>query len=134
MSTVLRVVLGVGAGLVLSWLGLVAVLLLVRPKGPVLREAVRLLPDTLGLLRRLASDPKLPRGVRLRLVLMFGYLAMPFDLIPDFLPIVGYADDAIFVALVLRSVVRTAGSDVVRRHWTGTEDGLSVLWRLAGLP
>jgi uncharacterized membrane protein YkvA (DUF1232 family) len=65
---------------------------------------------------------------------LFAYLALPIDLIPDFIPIVGYADDAIIVCLVLRSVVRRAGPEAVRRNWPGTPDGLRVLWRVAGLP
>jgi uncharacterized membrane protein YkvA (DUF1232 family) len=48
--------------------------------------------------------------------------------------VIGYADDVIVVSLVLRSVVRHAGSDVVRRHWPGTADGLAALWRAARLP
>jgi uncharacterized membrane protein YkvA (DUF1232 family) len=82
----------------------------------------------------LALDPALPRGVRVRLWLLFVYLAFPFDLIPDFIPVLGYADDAIIVAAVLRSVVRRAGADAVRRQWPGTPDGLAALWRVAGLP
>lgn len=121
------------AGLAASWLALVVALLLGRPRGNLLAEAVRLLPDTLRLLRSLALDPSLPRGVRVRLWLLFAYLAVPFDLVPDFLPVIGYADDAILVALVLRSVVRRAGPDALRRHWSGTPDGLAALWRLAGL-
>lgn len=99
-----------------------------------LTEAIRLLPDLLRLLRRLASDRTLPRGVRVRLGLLIAYLAMPFDLIPDFIPVIGYADDAIIVTLVLRSVVRRAGIDAVRRHWPGTDDGFAALCRLIGLP
>ena len=70
----------------------------------------------------------------IRLWLLFAYLALPFDLVPDFIPIIGYADDAILVAVVLRSVVRRAGPEAVRRHWPGTPDGLSALWRAARLP
>ncbi|WP_222106045.1 YkvA family protein [Catellatospora sichuanensis] len=125
--------IGLGVALLASWLLLVVGLLLARPKGPLLAEAVRLLPDLLRLLRRLAADRTLPRGVRVRLALLMAYLAVPFDLIPDFVPIIGYADDAIIVALVLRSVVRRAGLDAVRRHWPGTDDGFTALTRLAGL-
>jgi uncharacterized membrane protein YkvA (DUF1232 family) len=95
---------------------------------------MRLLPDTLRLLRRLATDGTIPRGVRMRLWLLFVYLAVPVDIIPDFIPIIGYADDAIIVCVVLRSVVRRAGADAIRRNWPGTEDGLAALWRVAGLP
>jgi uncharacterized membrane protein YkvA (DUF1232 family) len=116
------------------WVLLVGFLVLVRPKGLLLNEAVRLLPDTLRLLKRLGTDGSLPRGLRVRLWLMFAYLAVPIDLIPDFLPVVGYADDAVVVAVVLRSVVRRAGLDAVRRHWPGSEDGLTALCRAAGLP
>lgn len=129
-----RILIGVGLGLVIGWLALIVALLLARPKGPLLGEAMRLLPDLLRLLRRLATDRGLPRGVRIRLALLLGYLAVPIDLVPDFLPLVGYADDAIIVVLVLRSVVRRAGLPAVRRHWSGTDAGFAALCKLAGLP
>jgi uncharacterized membrane protein YkvA (DUF1232 family) len=108
-------------------------LLVARPKGKLLGEAIRLLPDLLRLLQRVARDPNVPRGARVRLWLLLGYLAIPIDPVPDFVPVLGYADDAIIVSLVLRSVVRRAGAPVVRRHWPGTDDGLAALTRLAGL-
>jgi uncharacterized membrane protein YkvA (DUF1232 family) len=69
-----------------------------------------------------------------RLWLLLGYLALPFDLVPDVVPVLGYADDAVVVALVLRSVVRTTGPEALERHWPGTVDGLATVRRLAGLP
>jgi uncharacterized membrane protein YkvA (DUF1232 family) len=128
-----HVVIGLAAGVAAAWLALVVALLVARPKGALLREAIRLLPDTLWLLKRLATDRSLRRGIRVRLWLLFAYLAIPFDVVPDILPVIGFADDAILVALVLRSVVRAAGTDAVRRHWPGTADGLAALWRIAGL-
>jgi uncharacterized membrane protein YkvA (DUF1232 family) len=95
------------------------------------RAALRLLPDLLGLLRRLAGDRSLPRGVRVRLWLLLGYLVFPIDLVPDFVPVLGYADDAVVVALALRSVVRRAGSEPLQRHWRGTPEGLEAVRRLA---
>jgi len=87
----------------------------------------------LRLLPRLAADASLPRGVRVRLVLLLAYLASPIDLVPDFMPVIGYADDAIIVTAVLRSVVHRAGLPAVKRHWPGTEDGFAALCRLTGL-
>lgn len=69
----------------------------------------------------------------MRLWLLLGYLVSPLDLIPDFIPVVGYADDAVIVAITLRSVVRRAGPEPLERHWPGTPSGLSVVQRLAGL-
>jgi uncharacterized membrane protein YkvA (DUF1232 family) len=128
------ILIGLGVALLASWLALVVGLLVVRPKGPLLREAVRILPDALRLLRRLAGDRTLPRGVRVRISLLMVYLAMPIDVIPDFIPVLGYADDAVIAVAVLRGVVRRAGLDALRRHWPGTDDGFAALCRLTGLP
>jgi uncharacterized membrane protein YkvA (DUF1232 family) len=125
--------ISVAAALLLAWTALLIVLLVAKPEKGQLKEALRLLPDLLRLLRRLAADPTLPRGVRVRLALLLAYLAMPFDLIPDFIPVLGYADDAIIVTAVLRSTVRRAGLDAVRQHWPGTDDGFAALSRLTGL-
>ncbi|KHO20425.1 hypothetical protein QQ44_28380 [Mycolicibacterium setense] len=125
--------LGLAAALLLSWLVLVVALFLVRPRGNLLSEALRILPDLLRLIPRLAKDRSLPRAVRVRLALLVVYLALPIDLIPDFIPVLGYADDAIIVTLVLRSVVHRAGLDAVRAHWPGSDDGFDALVRLAGL-
>lgn len=129
-----RIIIGVACALAVAWLVLVLMLARSRPQRVLLAESLRLIPDTVRLLRRLATDKSLPRGIRVRLWLLFVYLASPIDLIPDFIPVLGYADDAIIVCAVLRAVVRRAGPDVVRRHWPGTEDGLAALWRAAGLP
>ena len=59
---------------------------------------------------------------------------MPIDLIPDFIPVVGYADDVLIVVIALRSVVRHAGVEALERDWSGTTEGLRVVRRLAGLP
>ena len=127
------VLAGVLGGLLVLWIVLAVGLWLLRPEDLRLREALRLLPDLVRLLRRLAHDSTLPRGIRLRLWLLLGYLALPFDLIPDVVPVVGYADDAIVVVLTLRSVIRSSGFAAVERHWPGTADGLTVVRRLSGL-
>jgi uncharacterized membrane protein YkvA (DUF1232 family) len=129
----MTLVVTVALGLALTYVVLLGALLVARPKGSLLGEALRLLPDLIRLLRRLAGDAGMPRAARVRLWLLLGYLAIPIDLVPDFVPVLGYADDAIIVSLVLRSVLRRAGAPVVRRHWPGTDYGLAALGRLTGL-
>ncbi len=87
-SDVWLIVLGVVAGgAALIWAGLVAALWIGKPDEVGVREALRLLPDMLRLLKRLAADPAMPRGVRVRLALLLAYLALPIDLVPpDFIP------------------------------------------------
>lgn len=129
-----KVAIALVGGVLLLWLALVGVLWWQRPAESTLRDSLRILPDTIRLVSRLARDRTLPVGVRVRVWLLLGYLVMPIDLVPDFVPVLGYADDAIIVALVLRSVVRRAGPDALERHWPGTPDGLCALERLTGLP
>jgi len=129
----LDLLLGAAAALLLGWLLLLGALLVARPRGGLLTEAVRLLPDVVRLVRRLAADRDLPRGVRIRVGLLLAYLASPIDLVPDFVPVLGYVDDAIVVTAVLRGVARRAGLEAIERHWPGTDDGLAALCRLTGL-
>ncbi|MFI8194176.1 YkvA family protein [Streptomyces sp. NPDC085946] len=134
MNETWQILTGVAVGLLVCWLILLAALALARPKGNLLTEAVRLLPDLFRLISRLARDRTLPRRTRALLWALAGYLALPIDLVPDFIPVLGYADDAIAVGLVLRTVIRQAGADALTRHWPGTTDGLDAVRRLAGLP
>jgi uncharacterized membrane protein YkvA (DUF1232 family) len=125
------------ASLVAVWLALVLALYLSGRKyeAPAkLRDVVRLLPDVVKLLTRLSKDPTLPRGVRFRLAALLVYLAIPIDLVPDFIPVIGYADDVVILMLVLRSVTRAAGVEALDRHWPGQPAGLRALKQLAGLP
>lgn len=133
LVVVLRVVVGVAASVLVLWLVFLVALAFLRPKGMSLADARRFVPDMVGLLRGLARDEALPRRVRRRLAFLLGYLALPFDLVPDFIPVLGYADDLIVVAWVLRSVVRAAGPAALERHWPGSPSGLAVVRRLTGL-
>jgi uncharacterized membrane protein YkvA (DUF1232 family) len=134
LGTVGQAVLGALGGLLLLWVTLVAALWRSRPDDLQVKDALRLLPDLVRMLRRLAVDPDVPRGARLRLWLVLGYLLVPFDVVPDFIPVIGFADDAVVVALALRSVARAAGPEALDRHWPGSPEGLGVLKDLARVP
>ena len=134
MSSGWQLVTALVGGVLVLWVALMVSLWMTKPDELRLRDAMRLLPDLVRLLRRLAADRSLPRGVRVRLWFLLLYLALPIDLVPDFIPVIGYADDAVIVAIALRSVSRRAGSAALDRHWPGTPDGLAAIRRLAGLP
>jgi uncharacterized membrane protein YkvA (DUF1232 family) len=97
------------------------------------RGVARFIRDCILLVKRLLGDPRVPRRHKLLLGALVGYLALPFDLVPDFIPVVGHMDDALVVALTLRAVLRGSGSDLVREHWPGPESSLAVVLRLAGV-
>jgi uncharacterized membrane protein YkvA (DUF1232 family) len=131
-----QILLGVVGGLVLLWLELLGVLWWqqrAQPGGASLGDLLRLAPDVARLLKRLAGDNTVPVSARIWLGVLLVYLVSPIDLIPDFIPVLGYADDAIIVAIALRCATRRAGAEAIERHWPGTAEGLKALLRLVGL-
>ena len=88
------------------------------------------IPDCVVLVKRLLGDPRVPRRRKLLLVLLIAYLAMPIDLVPDFIPVAGQLDDAILVALVFRAVLRSGGDALLREHWSGPERSFELVRRL----
>jgi uncharacterized membrane protein YkvA (DUF1232 family) len=90
-------------------------------------------PDCLVLIGRLARNRRISRARRAVLFLVLGYLALPIDLVPDFLPGIGQLDDAVVLGLALRVVVRGGGIELVREAWPGPEASLSLVLRAAGL-
>lgn len=113
------------------WLGFVVWLRLAGRTSEA-RALVGFIPDCAVLVARLLRDPRVPRRKKALLVALVGYLALPFDLVPDVIPVAGQLDDALVVALVLRSIVRAGGDGLIREHWPGPDESLRVLLRVAG--
>jgi uncharacterized membrane protein YkvA (DUF1232 family) len=97
------------------------------------RALAGFIPDCIVLVSRLARDRRISRPRRAALVLVLGYLALPIDLVPDFLPGIGQLDDAVLLGLALRLVVHGGGSELVRDAWPGPEASLTLVLRAAGL-
>jgi uncharacterized membrane protein YkvA (DUF1232 family) len=131
MSTSLQwALIGFGIALIVYALFVAALFALGRHSDA--RALAGFVPDCFVLVRRLLRDPRMPRSRKILLALLAGYLAVPFDLVPDFIPVAGQLDDAIMVAVVLRLVVRGAGAGLVREHWPGPRSSLDAVLRLAG--
>jgi uncharacterized membrane protein YkvA (DUF1232 family) len=122
--------LGLGLGATLALWALLVVLLLVLGRSSDAREVARFIPDCMVLFKRLLRDPRVPRRAKVAVALLLPYLAMPFDLVPDFIPVAGQLDDAILVAAVIAYVGRKAGPGVVEELWPGSEWGLRVVTAL----
>jgi uncharacterized membrane protein YkvA (DUF1232 family) len=90
-------------------------------------------PHCVVLFRRLLSDSRVPLIRKAPVFLLIGYLAMPLDLIPDYVPVAGQLDDAILVALVLRWVMKESGDDLLQEHWPGPPSSLALVRRLTGI-
>jgi len=122
----------VGLGVCVLLYALLVIALLIAGRRESARALGGFIPDCVVLCGRLLGDPRVPRRKKALLVALAGYLALPFDLVPDFIPVVGQLDDVVIVALVLRSFLRGGGEPIVREHWPGPERSLAIVLRLAG--
>jgi uncharacterized membrane protein YkvA (DUF1232 family) len=95
------------------------------------RALAGFIPDCVVLVKRLLGDPRVPGHRKAVLVLLVGYLLMPIDLVPDFIPIVGQLDDAIVASLAIRLALRSGGEAILEEHWPGPDSSLRLVRRAA---
>ena len=115
-------------GLALVW-GAAVLVLVFAGRRTQARALAGFIPDCIVLVGRLLRDPRVPRRRKLLLALTAAYLALPFDLVPDFIPVIGQLDDAIILAFVLRHLLR-GNEQAIRELWPGPERSLELLLRL----
>ena len=116
-------------GLALVWGA--ALLYLFLGRGTQTRALAGFVPDCIVLVGRLLHEPRVPRRHKLLLAATAGYLALPIDLVPDFIPVIGQLDDAIILAFALRHLLR-GNERAIRELWPGPEQSLELLLRLIG--
>src|SRR5437868_14513486 len=80
------------------------------------RELAKSFKRELAVYRRVFADPRTPVTAKVFLGLAVGYLCMPFDLIPDFIPVLGYLDDAVIVPALVYAAVRLIPQDLLTEH------------------
>ena len=122
----------VGIGLLVVfavWVGLFAAARLMPPGRT--RELVAFGPNCLILLGRLRRDHRLPARSRLALGAALAYLVSPIQLIPNFIPVIGQADDVVVLMAALRYTCRHLPRSEVRDAWPGDPGHLD---RLLGSP
>jgi uncharacterized membrane protein YkvA (DUF1232 family) len=95
------------------------------------KALLRALPDLVRLITRLVSDPTLPRAAKIALGAAAVYLLSPLDLVPDFIPLVGYLDDLLLAAVVLDGVLNWVDRGLVLKYWPGSPTSLDTLARTA---
>jgi uncharacterized membrane protein YkvA (DUF1232 family) len=123
------VVVGLAVCLVVSWALIAVAVLVANRRLTVSLDMAALMPRTFGLLVSLARDRTLPPGLRWRLAAAIVYAGQPFNLIPDWIPVIGYADNVAVICWALRSVIRVAGPEAVAAHWKGSEESLLQLYK-----
>ena len=79
-----------------------------------LKQRSRELHGELKVLRLAARDERTPRAARLLTLMVVAYALSPIDLIPDFIPIIGYLDDLILIPAGLVLALRLIPPEVLQ--------------------
>jgi uncharacterized membrane protein YkvA (DUF1232 family) len=122
--------IGLATSLVAAVAALLIATVVARPRGLSPGELLRVYPDLVRLLASLSRDHRVGRAVRWRLLVALVYNAQPFNLIPDFVPVIGFADNVVVIAWAVRSAIRTSGPAVVLSNWSGSGAGFALVCRL----
>ena len=88
---------------------------------------VSVLPRFMRLLWGLITDPRVEMVDKLLVAGAIAYIAMPVDLIPDFIPFLGEVDDIYLLVLALRRLLKNAGRTILLSHWSGNPEDLREL-------
>jgi uncharacterized membrane protein YkvA (DUF1232 family) len=92
-----------------------------------IEDAVLMIPNIIKLIGRLLTDSRVPRRSKIALGMAAAYVVSPIDLIPDVIPVIGWADDVLILMFALDSLIDRAGPEIVEEHWDGPGDLLSLI-------
>jgi uncharacterized membrane protein YkvA (DUF1232 family) len=96
-------------------------------------ELATFLVDVARLLWAVARDQRVSWAAKAVAAGTVVYVVSPIDLVPDFIPGLGQLDDVFLIARALRFLANSAGYDILREHWQGSDDGFTLLLVLAGI-
>lgn len=133
LSWALAAIATIAASLAALWLALIVCYFWIKPDRVAMKEAARVPADVVVLVRRLLSSGKLPRGARVLLWILLGYLLMPIDIVPDFIPVIGFADDVIVLSILMRGAIRQVDLGTMKEAWPGSNEAFDVLRRVCRL-
>ena len=89
-----------------------------------IKETLLAIPRVVLLIPRLAGDNRVPARTKVALAGLAVYLASPWDIIPDFIPVLGQLDDATAVLLFVDGVLNQVDDAVLLEHWSGEVETL----------
>lgn len=96
-----------------------------------MKALLRALPSLARTIARLVADPAIPRTAKIAMGAALVYLASPLDLLPDFIPLLGYLDDVLLAAILVDGILNFVDRPLVLRYWPGTPGSLEKVARVA---
>jgi len=130
---VIAALIGLATAVVAAFAALLAAAVFAAPKNARKADLLWLYPDLVRLLVGLSRDRRVAWPVRWRLLVAAAYNVQPINLIPDFVPVVGLADNVVVAAWAVRGAIRRSGPEVVLSHWHGNPASFAVVCRLCRL-
>lgn len=98
-----------------------------------MRSFLMFLPNMVKLLGRMLKDSRVPAAEKALFLAAIVYVISPLDFIPDVFPFIGQVDDLYVVALTLLRLINRTDSTIVREHWSGGGDIVSLADTIAGI-
>jgi uncharacterized membrane protein YkvA (DUF1232 family) len=101
------------------------------------KEFTRAFKRELSVYRRVLADDRTPRSAKILLGLAVGYFCMPFDIIPDFIPVIGHLDDAVIVPGLVYLALRFIPDELIAEHRQKVRDEVCLhddMWGKPPLP
>jgi uncharacterized membrane protein YkvA (DUF1232 family) len=96
-----------------------------------MKELLLVLPRLARMIASLLVEPSVPRAAKVALAAVAVYLASPVDLIPDFIPFLGYLDDLLLVAVIVDGLVNYLDRSLLLRYWPGEAASLDATAAIA---
>jgi uncharacterized membrane protein YkvA (DUF1232 family) len=91
-------------------------------------DILLLAPDFFHLLVKLSLDKRVSGTTKLKLLAVIAYFITPLDFLPELvLGAIGYLDDIALSAYILNKYINEIDAGIVREHWAGNQDILSVI-------
>lgn len=88
-------------------------------------QYLMMLPDMVHLLIKLLLDKEVSSRIKGYILIVFAYLLCPIDIIPDFLPVVGFIDDLLIIVVFLNKIINSKERSIIgklKKYWAGEED------------
>ncbi len=98
-----------------------------------LSDYLFLLPDIFVLIGRLSLEKRLSVANKLFMSAIAAYFLLPIDIIPDFIPFVGFLDDLMVAIFALDSLFKEVDSKIILDNWSGEEDMLQLVKKVVDL-
>ncbi|MBN1949111.1 MAG: DUF1232 domain-containing protein [Candidatus Cloacimonetes bacterium] len=88
------------------------------------------LPDFFIMLCRLALDTRVNASQKLFVGGITAYVILPIDIVPDFIPFLGYIDDLVLVVFGLNLILNELDKQILLDNWSGEDDVLELLQKI----